>query len=163
MARANSCLAKYASSVTVEPLSYKEPSQRTVWGLFVPNSTNYIWCDWEKKREEETHALQLGIQCQHVKQSSRDIVGHVSAILDKIGMQCNILQIQHGLVMYHAELTSEDHLEIAFMNRFSDENIPAALTKNDGPFSDFSATSPNIICISRERKSNHHNSMQAVH
>lgn len=54
--------------------------------------------------------------------------------------------------MYHAELTTEDHLEIAFMNLFSDENIPAALTKNDGPFSDFSATSPNIICVSKQRK-----------
>lgn len=36
-------------------------------------------------------------------------------------------------------------MEIALMNRFSEEKMPAALSNKDGPSSEVSFTSPNII------------------
>lgn len=35
---------------------------------------------------------------------------------------------------------------MTFMNRFTEEKMPAALSNNDGPFSEFSSTPPYIIC-----------------
>lgn len=40
----------------------------------------------------------------------------------------------------------KDYFEITFINRFIEEKILAAWSKMDRLFSDFSSTSPNIIC-----------------
>lgn len=51
------------------------------------------------------------------------------------------------------------YFEIIFMNRFSDEKIPAALSNKDAPCSEFSFTSPNITCtlnINKQNKSISH-------
>lgn len=45
----------------------------------------------------------------------------------------------------HIKETCSVYFEIAFMNRVNEEKTPAALSKNDGSWSD-SATFPNIIC-----------------
>lgn len=39
---------------------------------------------------------------------------------------------------------------MAFMKRFIEEKMPAALLNKDGPCSDFSSTFPNIICIHKQ-------------